>query len=308
MKQTEPSELSLTAKIWIVIMILCGLAFIATLVAAVILLFSGTDTVYGANVAVIPIEGEILVGGNDFGVVSSDTVIEDLRIADEDERIEAVILRINSPGGSAVASDEIAAAVQNLSKPSVAVIREVGASGAYWIASSSDHVVANRMSITGSIGVIGSYLSFGKFLNRWNVTYNQLIAGDQKDLGTPFRELTPAEKRFLEEKLDLIHEEFIIAVAANRNMTVEQLRPLAQGQFFLGSEAKKNGLIDELGGERQALDWLKTQGIEEPVLVVYEHEPSIVDLLSGLSAEGPTPEAALQALSRDAATDVPMAR
>jgi protease IV len=311
MAQKEQPDMKISTKIIIAVIIMFGLAIIASVVAAIIMLFSGTQSTFGANVAVIPIEGVLVASGesNAFsGVVTSDTLIDDISRAEEDDSIKAVLFRINSPGGSAVASDEVATAIARMKKPSVAVIREVGASGAYWSASAADHVIANRMSVTGSIGVIGSYLSFGRFLEHWNVTYNQLIAGDQKDVGTPLRELTPQERLFLQEKLDAIHQMFIESVAANRNMSVADLTPLADGRFFLGVEAKDAGLVDELGGETEALAWLNKTIGTEPVTVVYEHKASLLDVLAGLSAQGRLPSALEQAAALETRQQAPMAR
>jgi protease IV len=295
-------------KILITVVIIFSLAMVASIVAAIIMLFGNEDVAFGANVAVIPIEGVIMASGesNAFqGVVTSDTIIDDIERAEEDPSIKAVLFRINSPGGSAVGSDEIAAAIRSMEKPSVALIREVGASGAYWAASAADHVVANRMSITGSIGVIGSYLSFGQFLKDWNVTYNQLISGDRKDVGTPYRELAQQERLYLQEKLDAIHTIFTDSVAENRNMSAERVAALADGGFFLGFEAKERGLVDALGGEREALDWINATIKKEPVTVECTHEPTLLDLLSQLSAQGRSPETMLQALSQQQA---PLAR
>jgi protease-4 len=307
-KQGIQEGASTATKIWVTLLILFGLAVVGTVIAAAITLFSGA-TGYGANVAVIPVEG-VLVANDDgslgSGVAASDTLLADIKRAEEDGSIKAVMFRINSPGGSAVASDEIVTAIKRMKKPSVAVIREEGASGAYWVASATDHVVANPMSVTGSIGVIGSYLSFGRFLEHWNVTYNQLIAGGMKDVGTPFRELTPQERLFLQQKLDTIHEYFLQSVAQNRNLTADQVRPLADGRFFLGSEAKDAGLVDQLGGEQEALDWINATIKAEPVTVVYEHKRSLLDVLTSLSTQRSlTPETALQAMQ---AESVPMAR
>ncbi len=296
-------ETRIGMKIIIGLLILFGLAIIGSFLAALIMIFSGVEGSFGANVAVIPVEGVLLAtGGGGFGsdILTSEDLIEDIEYAEEDDNIEAVVFLINSPGGSAVASDEIATAILEMEKPSVAVIREVGASGGYWVASANDHIVANRMSVTGSIGVIGSYLSFGRFLDRYNVTYNQLISGDRKDAGTPFRELDADERAYIQEKLDAIHWYFIQAVAANRNMSAEDVDALADGSILLGYEALELGLIDELGGEQEALDWINATLHIEPVTVVYEHEPSLMEVLAGLRAD---PLAGL-----DAGVSVPMAR
>ena len=161
----------------------------------IISLFSGVDVDYlEGNVAMIPIEG-VIVGTDSSGLFFDDSVssldtIELIEKADRNPNIKAIILQINSPGGSAVASEEIANAVKKTNKTTVAWIREAGASGAYWIASSADYIVSSRVSITGSIGVIASYLEFGNFLEDHNVTYRRLVAGKYKDMGSPMREMT----------------------------------------------------------------------------------------------------------------------
>lgn len=282
-------DTSLGIKIAISALLLFGLMIIGSIAAVLIAVMSDDSTsTAGANVAVIPIEGVIMASGesNAFaGIVSSDTLMSDIADAQSDRNIKAVMFMINSPGGSAVASDEIARAILDIEKPSVAVIREAGASGAYWAASSTDHIIANRMSVTGSIGVISSYLSFGEFLDDWNVTYNRLVSGNRKDVGSPFRELDISEEEYLQQKLDRIHNIFIREVAHNRNMSYELLAPYADGSFYLGIEAIEIGLIDELGGESEAIGWLEERIGEEVVLVEYSHEPSFFDILSSLEGE-----------------------
>lgn len=291
---------SLGIKIMLIILILLGLAFVASVGAGFIMLF-GAEYETG-NVAVIPVEGVIVAGTGAVptGVITSDRLIEDLERAAEAGGIEGVVLLVNSPGGSAVASEEIAAKVASFEKPIVAVIREVGASGAYWVASSADQVYANRMSVTGSLGVIGSYLSFGQFLRDWNVTHNRLVAGELKDIGTPFRELTPAEEEFLQDRLDRIHEFFIAAVQENRNLTEAELRPVADGRFLLGAEALAVGLVDDLGGKEEALAWLEKELDIAAEPVTYEHKRSLAEILATVQSRNPL-DLAQQA-------SVPMAR
>lgn len=280
-------ETGLGTKLIIIFVLLLGLSIIGSILAATILLFGGSDSTLGANVAIIPVEGVLMAGYDQAfnGVTTSDQMLKLIDKAEKDKDIKAVIFRINSPGGSAVASDEIATAIKRMGKPSVAVIREVGASGAYWVATATDHVIANRMSVTGSIGVIGSYVSFGRFLEHWNVTYNQLISGDMKDIGTPYRELDDDEKAYLQEKLDKIHWFFTDAVATNRNKTFEAVEEIADGRWFLGYEAKDLGLIDQLGGEQEALDWINATLKIEPVTTTYEQKTSLLQLLAGLKKD-----------------------
>lgn len=259
-------------------------AVLFTLFVLLPLVFSFFDGSKLGNVALIPVEGEITGNGaQGFGTsaVSSKDIVGFIEDAEEDPLIKVLLLEINSPGGSAVASDEIAAAVKRADKPVVALIREAGASGAYWIASASDHVIANRMSITGSIGVLSSYLEFSGLMQNYNVSYQRLVAGDKKDLGTPFRELTLQERVILQSKLDKIHNFFIEEVAANRNLEVSQVKKIATGEFFLGVEALELGLVDQLGGKEEAEEFIRTKyGLQEIDYVRYEPQVSFFELLS----------------------------
>lgn len=236
--RVKPILLTLAAVIFIIIVI----------VPLSIGSFSGTKT---GNVALIPIEGTIV--GSDsaapFGgaVVSSREISKFIEEADQNPLVEVILLEINSPGGSAVASDEIAAAVKKAEKPVVSLIREVGASGGYWVASASEFIMANRMSITGSIGVISSYLEFSGLMDKYGIGYERLVAGSNKDLGTPFKKLAAAERTILQGKLDLIHDFFVEEVAKNRNLPLSNVQKIATGEFFLGVEAEKLGLVDALG-------------------------------------------------------------
>lgn len=271
---------SLTTKIVVAVLILIALSLIASLSALFISLAGGE--IESGNTAVIPVEGVLFsgTGATPSGVITSDELIEDIDRAEESARIEAVIFLVNSPGGTAVASDEVVQRISRMEKPNVAVIREVGASGAYWIATATDRIFANRMSITGSIGVIGSYLSFGDFLDDWNVTYNRLVAGDLKDVGTPFRELEEDERAFLEAKMERIHDEFIAGVAQNRNLSLEAVRAVSDGRYLLGIEALDVGLVDQLGGLHEAESWLEEEYGMTVDTVLYEHKRSLLDILA----------------------------
>ncbi len=250
------------------------------------ILFSFFDGSKAGNVALIPIEGEITGNGaQGFSAssVSSKDIVEFIEDADKDMQIKVLLLEINSPGGSAVASDEIAAAAKKAKKPVVALIREAGASGAYWIASASDHVIANRMSITGSIGVLSSYLEFSGLMQNYNVSYERLVAGENKDMGTPYKKLTVQEKAIMQQKLDKIHQFFIEEVAANRNLEVSTIRKIATGEFFLGVEALELGLVDELGGKEEAELFIQENyGLQEIDYVRYEPQTGFFELFSGV--------------------------
>lgn len=244
-----------------------------------------------ARVGHVQVNGPIVLDDGDSffvsGMASSADLLPLLKRVAGDTSLDAVLIEINSPGGSPVASQEIGDAIKAIDVPTVALIREVGASGGYWIASAADHIVANEMSITGSIGVIGSQLNFAGFLERYNVTYDQLIAGDNKDLGTPFNELNEDGRAILQERLDLLHDVFIREVADNRGMSVEDVEPLATGLWYLGSQARDNGLVDELGSFDEVDAWIMSQTNTSDVqLISFRKEPSFFEALAGASAQG----------------------
>lgn len=272
-----------------VIKIVLGLLILSFILAFFVSLSLGGDFEnLDGNVAVIQINGPIMAQDGSFlfeEVSSSDSITRMIRDANEDTKIKAIIFEINSPGGSAVASDEIAAEIKKVNKTTVAWIREIGTSGAYWIASSSDHVIANRMSITGSIGVIASYLDFSGFIEDHNVTYERLVSGQYKDLGSPFKELTPQERVLFQKSLDDIHDYFVEEVAANRNLPVREVERLATGQFFLGKEAKDLGLVDELGSRDEVIAYVEDQIGEEADFVVYRQQKGLLAALSGVMDE-----------------------
>ncbi len=256
------------------------------IIPVVFSLFDGPDL---GNVALIPIEGLITAnGGAEFGVtaVSSQDVVDFIEQAEKNPQVKVLLLEINSPGGSAVASDEIASAVKKSKKPVVALIREVGASGGYWIASAADYIIANRMSITGSIGVLSSYLEFSGLMEEYGVGYEQLIAGEHKDMGTPFKKLTDQERTILQQKLDKIHAFFIEEVAANRNLDVAEVKALATGEFYLGVEALELGLVDALGDKTASEEYIKQKyGLGKVEYVLYQHQPGFFDLLTGVFSD-----------------------
>jgi len=238
------------------------------------------------NVAVIPIEGMISTESDSWmpGIKSSD-IVEQIEKADKNNEIKAILLEINSPGGTPVATDEIAQAIKDANKTTVAVIRETGASGAYWISTAADKIFANRMSITGSIGVTASRLEYWGILKDYNVTYRKLTAGKLKDAGTVFREMTVEEQQLFQELLDDLDEEFITAVAENRHLPKEEVRELATGFVYLGSRAKELGLIDELGGKKEALKYIEKELNITAEPVEYKMKKGFFESLTGLTAQ-----------------------
>ena len=241
------------------------------------------------NIALIKISGSISSGDELFGKAANpDEIITIIDRAEKSAAVKGILIEINSPGGSPVASEEIMKALKSTNKPTVAVIRDIGTSGAYWVASASDFVVASPVSITGSVGVTGSYLEFSQLLQRYGVRYERLVSAEHKDIGSPYRNLTEEEKVIAEEGLAKMHSYFLSSVKENRKITdTAAIEKISAAIIFLGSEAKQLGLVDALGGKKEAEEWLKQQtNLTEIKYVTYEKKPlfDIGSLLAEQSA------------------------
>lgn len=270
-----------------IVLIITIIFFIAVIVSCTISTFVEFEP-FG-NVALIPITGLVIAEGSaGFGreATTSTETIKLIEKAEKNPAVKAILFEINSGGGSAVASKEIADAILRTKKPTYSLIREVGASGAYWIASATDKIIASELSVTGSIGVLASYLEFAGLLERYNITYQRLVAGQYKDIGSPYKKLAQDEQEILQQKINKIHEYFISAIAKNRNLSIEKVRELATGEFSLGIEAKELGLIDILGDKETAIELIKQElNLTEVKFAEYKKPKTFIDLLAGLLAE-----------------------
>ena len=275
----------------VVIFIFVGLlviGFFMFLVLGLLLApFSTSTTSSGTgNILVIPIHGEITTTGTAsffYRGASSTDIVRLLEEAEENNRVHGVVLEIDSPGGTPVASHEVVKALKKFSKPKVAVIRETGASGAYWIASATDYVISDELSLTGSVGVMAGFLNFHGFLRDYNITYEQLSGGEYKDAGSPFREMTSAEREELVAKVELMHSFFAADVASNRGLDEWQKERIMTGIFFLGLEAKDLGLVDEFGGEKEAKEYFERVLERDVELFRKPRRTGFMDAFLGLS-------------------------
>ncbi len=209
------------------------------------------------EIAVLYAEGVIQQGqsveGSAVGSVSFRKAVEAVRDRDA---VKAVVLRINSPGGSATASDEMLQELRLLAaeKPVVVSMGPVAASGGYWIAMAADTIVADPMTITGSIGVYAMFLDVGDlFSEKLGVDVDVVKTGKNADMLSGFRELTATERQALESGVDQTYDRFLELVASNRSMTTAQVNELAQGRVWTGSDALDRGLVDALGGLTQSI-------------------------------------------------------
>lgn len=236
---------------------------------------------FGDKIAVVELEGVI---------IDSKQLLKDLKRYRDDSSIKAIIVHINSPGGGAAASQEMYQAVKRIAdqydkdkkKPIVAVISTVGASGGYYVAAGTNRIFANNASIVGSIGVIAQWYNYGDLVRWAKLKDVTLKAGELKDAGNPNRDMTPAERAYLQGIIDNMHAQFIHDVATGRKMKDDDLKPLATGQVWTGQQAAPLKLIDKLTDFQGAVDeTAKMVGIKgEPTLVRPTREKrTLLDIL-----------------------------
>ncbi len=274
--------------IWIIVFFLIFLFGLYAI--AIILLLGERPTFFGEarGIALIRIEGTISADRSGSSVNPED-IIEQLRRADKDDSVKAILLRINSPGGTAAASQEIYREVKRVKKPVVVSIADVGASGAYWVACGADRIVASPASDVGSIGVILIIPNLKELFEKVGIEYVVVSKGKYKDLGNPARRLTEEERKILDAQAEIVYEQFIDAVAENRKLSESEVKELATGLAFLGTEAKEKGLVDDLGNFRDAVKIAARLGKikGEPEIIEYR-KPTIFEGLRYL-LEGKNP-------------------
>lgn len=224
------------------------------------------------NIGLIDIEGEITGGHSGTGILNGsstaggDDLMQQLAKARQDPSIKAVLIRINSPGGSPTASQEIGDEIDLIKKSGKKVVVSMGdvaASGGYWIAAKADKIVANSTSLTGSIGVIMSTQNLQGLYNKLGIQQGAIKSAPYKDIGSPNRPMTPEEVRILQGMIDDIYNQFIDVVAAGRHLDRQRVKQLADGRVFTGRQAKAVGLVDELGNFNYAVRYTgKLAGIK----------------------------------------------
>src|SRR5205814_4161556 len=275
--------------LWIVI---GGGAFflfvLAVFTLVYITLHSGQQTAsfgssFGDKIGVVDLEGVIL---------NPKTTVDQLKKYADDDSIKAIILHVNSPGGGVAASEEIYREVKRIrdekKKRIVAAIESVGASGAYYVSSATNKIYADKGSIVGSIGEIAEWVNYGDLLHWAKLKDITMKAGEFKDTGSPTRDMTPAEKEYLQSLIDNMHGQFIQAVADGRKTKFEDVKAIANGKVWTGEQALSMKLIDQVGDFQAAVDdTAKSVGIKgEPVLVRPERDrKTVLDVLVRAVAE-----------------------
>ncbi len=214
------------------------------------------QTIGADKVAIIYAEGSIVDGKGGNGKVYGDTTAETIRKARLDESIKAVVLRVNSPGGSALASDIMWRELELLrsEKPLIVSMGSLAASGGYYISAPADAILANKMTLTGSIGVFGLVPNVEKALSsKMGLTFDGVQTNSSADFMTSFNGMTPFQKSVMLKSVDQVYERFTSLVSSGRNLPLDDVLEIAQGRVWSGTEALEIGLTDEIGGLRSAI-------------------------------------------------------
>jgi protease IV len=273
------------SRIWAWFLVGGGLfaLFVAAVFTLVYLSFGGRDeesfSGFGSKIAVVDLDGVIF---------SPKHVVLQLKKFADDDSVKAIIIHVNSPGGGVAASEEIYREVKRIrdekKKRIVASIETVGASGAYYVASATNKIYADKGSVVGSIGVIAEWVNYGELLRWAKLSPITMKAGEFKDTGSPTREMTPAERQYLQSLIDNMHTQFIQAVADGRHAKEADIRAIANGKVWTGEQALGLKMVDQLADFEGAVkDTARAVNISgEPNLVWPQKEKrSGLDLLFG---------------------------
>ncbi|WP_049922824.1 signal peptide peptidase SppA [Halopiger djelfimassiliensis] len=231
----------------------------------------------GYDVAEVAVEGPITRDGSGGPLPSSpratpaDDIVDEIDRADADDSVDALLLKLNTPGGEVVPSDDIRLAAERFDGPTIAYTTDVCASGGYWIASGCDELWAREGSIVGSIGVIGSRVNASELAEKVGLSYERFAAGEYKDAGTPLKELEEDEREYLQGLIDDYYETFVERVSDGRDLETEFVRD-TEARIYLGEQAHEMGLVDELGTRRELEDELADR-LETDAVTVEEFEP-----------------------------------
>jgi protease-4 len=235
------------------------------------------------NVAEVAVEGAITRDGSGSlltgpGGASADDIVEQIEQADADSNAEALLVKLNTPGGEIVPSQDIRLAAERFDGPTVAYTTDTCASGGYEIAAGCDELWAREGSIVGSIGVVGSRVNVADLADRVGVDYEQFTAGRYKDAGVPLREIDDEEREYLQGIVDDYYDQFVADVVEGREMDAERVRE-TEARIYLGSEAAEMGLVDELGTREAVEERVGEQIGAEPVVEAFEPERGLTERL-----------------------------
>ena len=257
------------------------LFFVVLIFISIIFTLLQKEVSIGDKIALVRVEGPIL---------EAKSVVDELKGHVKNRSIKAIVLRVNSPGGGVVPSQEIYGEVRKAAaaKKVIVSMGSLAASGGYYISAPATRIIANPGTITGSIGVIMEVPNIKELMSKLGIKAEVIKSGKHKDIASVFRGIGKEEREILQGVMDDVHEQFIGAVAEGRRMPVEDVRKIADGRIFSGKQALKAGLVDELGDLEFAIKTAaKMAGIKgEPEVVTKKDRSPIMDLLSGRIPEG----------------------
>ena len=257
---------------------------------ALVVLFAVSASCTSAQnkVAVISLSGPIQFESSGFffggSVITPESVRTELERARNDDGVKAIVLQVDSPGGSVAASQEIVNQLELVKKPIVVSMSDLAASGGYYISAGVDKIVALPGTLTGSIGVISEMPNLKGLFDKLGIDMQVFIAGKHKDMYAGLRELTPEEKVLMQGMTDQLYNQFVQVVAKGRGLSEDKVRELATGQLYTGIQAKELGLVDELGGLQTAIDLAASlAGVSKPEVEYYKPQvPSLLNTLLGM--------------------------
>lgn len=273
----------------------CGVLFAATLSSVGVAGIDGgsgqTSVGTGDAVAIVRVEGAITHGDGDSNGLNQATgavsgiVINDLRAAADDPTVKAIVLRVDSPGGTVTGSAQIYEVIQEIEKPIVVSMGALAASGGYYVSAPTDYIFARADTWTGSIGVISQLINAEELINEIGVEVTLITSAKNKGLGNMFVDLTPEQAAIFQSLVDESFADFVEIVVNGRSLTHEEVLVIADGRIYSGRQALENGLVDELGNFEDAIGKAaELAGISsQPRIVEYEHIPSFNQILSGFS-------------------------
>lgn len=241
----------------------------------------------GPAVAVIDVAGEISSGeaSDLFGTTNgaaSGPIVRAIQAAATDPDVKAILLRIDSPGGSVMGSDEIYHTLRQSGKPVIAQMRSLAASGGYYVAMAADHIVAHPDSLTGSIGVISEFTNYEGLYEKLGIRSTIVKSGENKDFGSPSVPFTADDKKLWQTVIDEAYDNFVRIIAERRTLPLDRVRELADGRIYTGRQAAALKLVDALGYYEDALgEAAKRGGIDgEPRVIRYQRRSTWADLLA----------------------------
>ncbi len=248
-----------------------------------------SSTGFGDAVAVVRVEGAILSSDHpDANEAVSSRVIRDLKMASDDPTVKAIILRVDSPGGSVTGAAQIWEVLEEMEKPIVVSMASVAASGGYYVSAPADYIIARPDTLTGSLGVILTLYDASELIDKVGVKVIEITSGDNKAMGSSWAELTAEQRAILESITTEAYDEFVRVIADGRNLPEEEVRQLADGRVYSGRQALANGLVDQLGDFQDAVDKAAELGgiTGEPRLVEYKDQtPNWQNILLGFSTQ-----------------------